>query len=288
MVITPCGVRHCQVSTVQTIWPAFICTRHTEAIFEFADWNHVRAFSSKRNCGCSCCSSTCVIRGESDDLTSQIRRIVRMIRYEHTVNRVVNRKIILRISQQPDSSITGVTHSDRRRERHLSFKTEVPLLRIRHFQSWIDQRHCVSCCLWARHKNKSIRWVSEIDGIEPCASNCLVQEKRIRWIESNCCAPLREYRLKDTAVIGSVAPADGRIAHTAKHLLQKVIFKFRTPGEPKTRLPIVLVSLNAIVDPTSRLFRSGHILVAQSQIERQVGTDLPVVFRVEVRLVDAI
>src|SRR5262245_27060306 len=131
-----------------------------------------------------------------------------MIRNKHAVNGIMHRKIIQRVLQQTDTAIACVTNSERGFERHLSFKREIPLLRVGHFQAGIDLRNCVTRCLRARYKNKSIRWVSKIDWIEPCTGNCLVDEQSVRRIESHRCATLREYRLKDASVIDTVAAAN--------------------------------------------------------------------------------
>ncbi len=53
---------------------------------------------------------------------------------------IVHRQIVEGVSKQPDASIAGVAHAERRSERHLPFNRQIPLLRVRHFQTRIDQR----------------------------------------------------------------------------------------------------------------------------------------------------
>ena len=78
-----------------------------------------------------------------DDLSAQVRGIVWVICNEHTVNRIVQRQIVERVSQQPDTPVARVADAERRSKRHLAFNREVPLLRVRHFQ--IPDRSTSSC-----------------------------------------------------------------------------------------------------------------------------------------------
>ena len=55
-----------------------------------------------------------------------------------------------------DAAVAGVTYSQSGTERHLPFDTQIPLLRVRHFKSGIDQVLRVSRSLRSRHEDKAV------------------------------------------------------------------------------------------------------------------------------------
>src|SRR5688572_11217793 len=166
MVITPGGIRYRDVRSVKTVWSALIRTRNAEAVFEFADRYDDRALRRERKCCRARGTSAQKIARKTNRSTAQVRRIIWMIRNQHAIDGVMQRQIVERVFQQSNAAISGVAGTEGGREWHLTFNREIPLLRVRHFQSRINCRDRVTRRLWSRRENKTVSRIGEIDWIE--------------------------------------------------------------------------------------------------------------------------
>src|SRR5215213_327178 len=86
----------------------------------------------------------------------------------------------------------------------------------------------------------------------------------------------------------AIAGAERRITDVSKHAIHKARCEIWTPRESEARLNIVFVRLDAIVDAIRCFFRRRHVLISQTEIEREIRTHLPTVFAVEVRFANAV
>ena len=84
----------------------------------------------------------------------------------------------------------------------------------------IDRGDRVARGLWTRHKDEAVGRICQVHWIEERRGQArLVEEERVRWIESYRGAALRKDRLEQAPMIDAVAAAYRRIADVAKHAI---------------------------------------------------------------------
>ncbi len=69
---------------------------------------------------------------------------------------------------------------------------------------------------------------------------------------------------------------------------EETVFKVWAVGETDARLDVVLVGTELVVETAGGFLRGRDVLVTQPEVDCEIGADAPVVFSVEVGLVDPV
>ena len=135
-------------------------------------------------------------------------------------------------------------------------------------RSGIGDRERVTRGLRPRHEHEAERRVGQI---EDAGLGRERLDQRVRRVGAQARTGLREDRLEDASVVEAEAAADREIPRVPPASLpSSPAAPVRRIGKAQTRLDVVGVVAEAVVEPVLLFLRRADVLVADAEVQRQV------------------
>ena len=141
---------------------------------------------------------------------------------------------------------------------------------------WINKRGRYPRCRRPRHEDKAAGWVRDVECVKEA------QQRGIWWIETNRRARLRKVRLEQAPIKQTSASAYYRLARLACDFGKKSVLYIGAVSKANARRNVVLVIGKSIRDFVIGIDRRGGILVAHSEVHRQIRLRFEVVLAIKV------